>query len=91
MVSVDIKGHGNVVSDATDVAAVVPVRQAVVPDSVLGKVEVEKSPGNELLGAEAIQAGPGWGAEDAGGQAAGGGGEKVGGVRGGEVVGGGSW
>ena len=90
MVSVDIKGHGSVVGDATDVAAVVPVHQTVVPNSVLGKVEMEAAPGNELLGAEAVQAGPGGGAEDAGGQAAGGDGEEVGDVGGGEV-GGGSW
>ena len=91
MVSVDIKGHGSVVGDATDVAAVVPVHQTVVPNSVLGKVEMETAPGDELLGAEAVQPGPGGGAEDAGGQAAGGGGEEVGNVGGGEVGGGGSW
>jgi hypothetical protein len=89
VVSVDIKGHGNVVSDATYVAAVVPVQKAVVPNGVLGEVEVETAPGNELLGAEAVQAGPGGGAEDTGGQAAGGDGEEVGGVGGGEVGGGG--
>ena len=89
VVSVDIKGHGNVVSDATDVADVVPVLKTVVPNGVLGEVEVEAAPGNELLGAEAVQTGPGGGAEDTGGQAAGGDGEEVGGVGGGEVGGGG--